>query len=891
MRKTLQVEKEVTTEKAPSDFFPVTLPNNSDGRGQDERESLSLNHGLETESVAVSSRVAECLPPGVRPQVKGKFIFCGDKKLYIRGVTYGPFSPNQEGYEYPDPDVVELDFKQIAANGMNGVRTYTVPPRWLLDTAHRHGLLVMVGLTADTFATFLDDKAHARAGEELVRQGIRACAGHPAILCYTLGNEISASIVRWHRPRRIERYLEQLYWIAKAEDPGGLITYANYPSTEYLELPFLDFVCFNVFLESRDQLDAYLARLQHIAGGLPLILGEIGLDSRRHGEDAQARALDWQVRTAFGAGCAGAFVYSWTDEWHRGGNEIQDWDFGLTGRDRRPKLALATIRKTMGEVPFPRESRWPRISVVVCSYNGARTIRECFEGLLKLDYPDFEVIVVNDGSTDETAAIAQGYGFRVISTENRGLGSARNAGLKAATGEIVAYIDDDAYPDPHWLTYLAASFLNSNHAGIGGPNLSPPGDGVIADCVANAPGNPVHVLLSDREAEHIAGCNMAFRKSTLEAIGGFDPQFRVAGDDVDICWSLQQRGFTLGFSPAAQVWHHRRNSVLAFWRQQKNYGKAETLLEKKWPDKYNAAGHITWNGRLYGMGLMQKLGWFRGRIYQGNLGSAPFQWAQDPAPSLLWSLPMMPEWYLVIAVLAALSTLGALWRPLLAALPLLSLAVGALLTQAGLSATRASFRGIPRSRLALLGLRCGTAFLHLLQPLGRLRGRLGYGLTPWRRWGVPGLWIPRPWKFDVWTNRWQSPHARLESLEATFRAHGSVVLRGDDYDNWDLEVWDGRLGGVRMQIGVEEHSGGRQLMRFRARPRGSPGWVILTLVFVILSIGAGMGQAWIPFRILSVTALLLALRTIQNCAAAMFAVIKVLKLWQSEASGGEDQVH
>src|SRR5205823_11280236 len=131
--------------------------------------------------------------------------------------------------------------------------------------------------------------------------------------------------------------------------------------------------------------------------------------------------------------------------------------------------------------------------------------------------------------------------------EDRGLANARKPGLKAATGEIGAYIDDGPHPRPHWLTYLAAKFLSTSHAAVGGPNLAPPGDGPIAECIARAPGGPVHVLLSDCEAEHIPGCNMAFRKACLEAIGGFDAQFRTAGDDVDACWRLQERGSTLGF--------------------------------------------------------------------------------------------------------------------------------------------------------------------------------------------------------------------------------------------------------------------------------------------------------------------------------------------------------
>src|SRR5574341_1769136 len=565
-------------------------------------------------------RLTPMSPPimaGGRPRVRGKFVFLEDKKFYIRGVTYGTFRPREDGSEYPDPKVVEQDFAMMSANGVNAVRTYTVPPRWLLDAALRNGLRVMMGLPLDRYVGFLTDKKGAPDLVGLVRTGVRSCAGHPAILCYTIGNEVSASTARWLGRRRMERYLERLYWAAKAEDPDGLVTYVNYPSTEYLQLPFLDLVCFNVYLEAQERLEAYLTRLQNLADERPLFLTEVGLDSLRHCEQEQARTLDWQIRTAFATGCAGAFVYAWTDEWFSAGAGVDDWDFGLTRRDRSPKPALAAVRQAFADVPVPSDLAWPRISVVVCSYNGERTIDECLEGLRALEYPDFEVIVVDDGSTDGTAAIARRHGLAPITTDHGGLSHARNVGIEAATGEIVAFIDDDARPDPHWLTYLAVSFLRTGHVGVGGPNIAPTGDGVVAECVANPPGGPVHVLLSDQEAEHIPGCNMAFRKADLEAIGGFDTQFRKAGDDVDICWRLREAGGTLGFSPAAVVWHHRRNTVHASWKQQQGYTMAEVLLERKWPERYNSGGHVSWAGRIYGRGLQQVLGG-RARIYQGT---------------------------------------------------------------------------------------------------------------------------------------------------------------------------------------------------------------------------------------------------------------------------------
>jgi GT2 family glycosyltransferase len=820
----------------------------------------------------------------LRPHVQGKFLFAGEEKLYIRGVTYGPFRPSDDGAHYHSPEVIERDFAQIAANGFNVVRTYTVPPpRWFLDIAHRHGLRVMVGLPDEELRfPFLNDRQRIRSIEARVRAGVSACVGHPAVLCYVIGNEIPASVVRWYGRRYIERILEQLYRAAKAEDPEGLVTYVNYPTTEYLQLPFIDFVSFNVYLEEQKRLEAYLARLQNVAGDRPVVLTEIGLDSLRNGEGTQARVLEWQVQTAFGSGCAGALIFSWTDEWYNDGSDMEDWAFGLTNRERHPKPALAAVRIAFTKAPFSPDLAWPRISVVVCSHNGERTIRDCLEGLLRLHYPNFEVIVVDDGSTDSTADIVQEYDFRQITTENLGLSNARNIGIQAANGEIIAYLDDDARPDPHWLTYLAATFLSTEHAGVGGPNLTPSGDGPIATCVGESPGNPVHVLLSDLEAEHIPGCNMAFRKACLEAIGGFDPQFRVAGDDVDVCWRLQQRGWTLGFSPAAVVWHHRRSSIHAYWKQQRGYGRAEALLERKWPEKYNTVGHIPWSGRVYSEGLMQTSAWSRGRIYHGTWGSAAFQSIYQPPSEGIWSLPAIPEWYLVILALAALSALSSLWTPLLLALPVLVLVVGMSVAQAVLNAARASFVGPARSRITRLKLRSLIAVLHLLQPLARLWGRLQGGLTPWRH-SSPGFSLPWPRTSTIWSEGWNAPEKTLQSIEATLRARGVAFRRGGNYDRWDLEVRRGMHGAVRLLMANQEHEAGKkQLLIFRTWPLCSPSVLVLTLLFAVLTIVATLDHAWVSAMILGGVAVLLIIHLLQQCAAATAATLGALQKLRGE---------
>src|SRR5207247_2347786 len=114
---------------------------------------------------------------------------------------------------------------------------------------------------------------------------------------------------------------------------------------------------------------------------------------------------------------------------------------------------------------------------------------------------------------------------------------------------------------PHWLTYLAATFLSTDHVGVGGPNIPPDGDGPIAECIANAPGGPVHVLLSDGEAEHIPGCNMAFRRAALQPIGGFAPPFPTpsAAAGASITRSGEPRPFSPSTSRARSSGGHCRS--------------------------------------------------------------------------------------------------------------------------------------------------------------------------------------------------------------------------------------------------------------------------------------------------------------------------------------------
>lgn len=790
-----------------------------------------------------------------RPRVKGKFIYIGDEIFHIKGVTYGTFEANSEGDLFPSTTIVNDDFKRMVATGINCVRVYTVPPKWLLDLANTHKLYVMVGIPWEQHLAILESKSVVESIHERFLSSIESCVGHPAILCYSIGNEIPANVVRWHGRRKMERFLESLFNTVKSVDPEALVTYVNFPTTEYLDLSFVDFFSFNVYLETEDKLRAYLSRIQILANDKPLVLAEVGLDSYRNGEAAQGRSLEWQVKAIFETGCAGVFVFAWTDEWFLDGRLIDDWHFGLTKIDREEKYALASIERAFTQYPFNENLSWPSFSVVVCSYNGSKTIEKTLQSLVRLDYPNFEIIVVDDGSKDNTANIAKQFPVQLICTPNRGLSSARNTGYRAGSGEIVAYIDDDAYPDQYWLYYLALAYLQQPVAGVGGPNYPVPEASLIADCVANSPGGPMEVLLSDDIAEHVPGCNMSFRREALDAIDGFDEQFRAAGDDVDLCWRIQEQVGPIGFQPAAYNWHHRRDSIKGYWKQQHGYGIAEALLEKKWPDKYNAAGHITWAGRIYGQGLTRHLGSLQHRIYQGVWGSSPFQRIYTNNTTSIGALPLMPEWLLVIAVLVLLSASGVLWTPMALFLIPLAIAVSISISHAVLSAIKGSYQIKPSASINYLKRVAITSVLHLTQPVVRLYGRLRQGLTPWRS-NTESLTVtprfPRTISGSLWDGKNMSVLDRLTRIQHHLKQSGVNARVGNEYDNWEIEVAGGIQGSARLSLMVEAHGADNEQILYRATQR-SPYLqkIVLGILFLCMYGAISSGAVFVFVMILS----------------------------------------
>lgn len=658
-----------------------------------------------------------------RIRTDGKFFRVGHRRFQFRGVTYGTFEPRpSDGARFPRLDQMKQDFADMSAAGFTVVRTYTEPTEDMVALAADWQLHLLAGVFFPDWrylvgASRRQTRRIAAEGRRAVREAARRLSGSEQVLALCLGNEVPADVLRWLGPSTVPSSIAELVDVAREEDPDVLVTYANYPTAEYLELDDLDFLTFNVFLERRADLRRYLTRLHHLAGDRPLVLGELGLDAGTgpDGEQRQAEALDWQLHTAVERGVAGACVFSWTDEWWVGDAAVEGWHFGLTRADRSPRPSLEVVRawndRTVADVPMD----WPRISVVICAYNAEATLDECLRHACALDYPGLEIVVVDDGSTDATADIARRHErARLVRIPHGGLSVARNAGCEAATGDLVAYLDSDAYPPPEWPWYLALGLDSPVLGGVGGPNVPPASDGRGAHQVARAPGGPLHVLVADDRAEHVPGCNMAFWRRVLQEVGGFDPVYTSAGDDVDLCWRVLDRGWEIGFHPAALVWHHRRPGLRPYLRQQRGYGRSEALVAARHPDRFTPTGSARWRGRIYESfpaSLRHQ------PIYRGLYGTAAYQSVYRRGG---YAIDLAHQVGIPLAVLAVLTAPLALLSPWLAA-PAVLAALGVAALAAVDVARVVPPRDPPGPQLRF---RVGVAVLHLLQPLVRTWGRL-----------------------------------------------------------------------------------------------------------------------------------------------------------------------
>jgi glycosyltransferase involved in cell wall biosynthesis len=251
------------------------------------------------------------------------------------------------------------------------------------------------------------------------------------------------------------------------------------------------------------------------------------------------------------------------------------------------------------------------LSVVICSRNGADGVQRCLrslaaqEGVLRL-----QVVVVDDGSTDGTGDVARRAGATLVRhPRNRGLAASRNDGVRRAGAEIVAFLDDDCEADPHWAQRLLAAFA-PGVSGVGGDVRPAGARGYTMGFLSrNNPLLPLEAALADsrslpyrlrlyveaqlaidppagrRPVNSLVGANMAFRRSVLEAVGGFDDRFTFGAEELDLCWRVGARlpESELVVDPSIVVTHHFRPGLRDSLRRARSYGRGTARLYRKWP--------------------------------------------------------------------------------------------------------------------------------------------------------------------------------------------------------------------------------------------------------------------------------------------------------------------
>jgi len=788
------------------------------------------------DTLAAPTTPASAPAPLERARARAKFFFTGDEKFFLKGVTYGPFKPNAAGDFLPSPETAARDFTLMRELGVNVIRIYHVPPRWFLDVCQEHGIRVIISIPWAEHVEFLNDGKVRRQILQTIREAVSRNKGHEAIFAYLVGNEIPSTMVRWLGARRVIEFVEQLINVARAADPLPMYSYASYPPTEYLLPQNVDFFTFNVYLERRDDFERYLARLQNLAEDKPLIMGEFGLDTMRKGEDAQAEVLDWHFDCVVRGGAAGTIFFSWTDEWFTGGMEIDDWEFGLVRRDRTPKKAFHTLQKKLaGSGPVierVRLDRYPSVSIIVCSYNGAKTLADCLASLDKLHYPDYQIVLVDDGSRDNTQELVAAYeagrnaraaatgcklpDFLNIVQPNMGLSYARNAGARASRGEIITYTDSDCMPDPDWLYFMVGTLLSGDYCGVGGPNISPPAVNWVQAAVAAAPGGPSHVLLSDVVAEHIPGCNMMFHRWAFEGIGGFDIDYRKAGDDVDFCWRLQNNGGVIAFSPSAIVWHYRRFTLQAFRKQQEGYGEAESMLRFKHLIFFGPTGTAKWKGQIYGA---PRFTWLLNRpiIYHGVFGHGLFQSIYPTPQSEIAAYVSSIEWVALTGLIFAVS----IGVPVLRIVPYLMFGATFLVALSYMIHAR-----IERRYDTILA-RLLVAFLALRQPLVRGWARyftwIKFKQTPQRVIARPEEGLPvghargSITRLNFWNETGQGREALLTEIFAMLENEDWRYSADTGWKSWDAQIYGNQFWSITLKTVTEYHGGPKCLTRVRLR--------------------------------------------------------------------------
>lgn len=224
-------------------------------------------------------------------------------------------------------------------------------------------------------------------------------------------------------------------------------------------------------------------------------------------------------------------------------------------------------------------------SVIIPARNAAKTVGECVLAALSQSAPRelYEVVVVDDGSTDATAAIARSHGVRVIPQPPLGMAAARNTGARAARGEILIFLDSDCVPALEWVAQMVAPFQDPAVVGVKGTYQTHE-TGLLHRLIQAEYDDRYRRLEKDASIDFVDGYSAAYRRSAFLNAGGFDPSL-AAAEDVDLSYRLAKGGQRLVFAPKAKVHHNHGGTLQGYVTRKLRYGLWRSLVYARHPDK------------------------------------------------------------------------------------------------------------------------------------------------------------------------------------------------------------------------------------------------------------------------------------------------------------------
>jgi len=527
----------------------------------------------------VSSLVVS-LPPVT---VHGKFLRRGEDKFLLRAMRLPGVGAV---LDLSEKFTLRKRLDELAAANVNAMILTEAQAETVLSLASPAGLCAMVEVAIDSsdFAS----PVHILATTDRIAKAVRDLRGYPALIGFLLdcsfdvdsnGTPASAK----HTPNAVRSALEAIMRTMRQTDsrflialkrrddhstvPHSTVPHSMVPQPTGLH-PAVALTDEDLTFASLAKIDAgdvspIIYALHEIADARPLVI--------EFGEELPGQ--DEVVARAFGFGAAGVVAPAMRRAMSSERQNIRMLSAGEL-------LPFTHLEGSF--VPLPAST--PMVSVVVTVRDDERTIAACLESISRLQYPNYEVIVIDDASRDRSVEIAAAApGVRLMRQSSRaGLGTIRNAALHVARGDLIAFTRADCVVDADWLTLAVRAITEDACDAVSGPIFPSQAErGVAAHVLAaiEKVGEKAGAKQSSGEhAVQLADRNMLVRKSSLIAVGGFDARFIDEGGDRDLAARMRAAGMALAGCPAGFVWRCGRITLGQFLRQRIRDGRCEAML-------------------------------------------------------------------------------------------------------------------------------------------------------------------------------------------------------------------------------------------------------------------------------------------------------------------------